>query len=590
MRRIKGMKKALLAVSMTLALTMGVGLTGPAMVVPVYADENNQQNNNQQNNNQQNNNQQEDVASLGKDGYISELQDYANNKIISNGLSKEQATAISNVMNSAINAIKNSGDAGQWSIITQSAKAEMDALVYKIPSDASGFLQLTDMYGTQTAKYGQTVNIPLSFVNFAPVVITDVMVTPVVSNLSTEWPFVPTSATSAQSIASFPAYDRNVDIHAVRQDIGFNFTVREDAKSGYYPLKFNVTYTRKGVNEKTEVVTYIKIVGKPESGSLEEVKDANTSKPRIIVTGFETEPARVKAGETFTLNVHVQNTSSTEGVKNVLFDLQAAQEGTDKTNTYSAFLPTSGSSSVYVESIAPKATTDLKIEMSAKADLAEKPYVLEVQMKYDCQNSIDLTDTASVSIPIYQNARCETSNVEISPESINVGEEANIMFSVYNTGRTNLNNVWVKFKGDSITGGEAYLGNITPGGTGSLDTNVTGAAATTDDGKIIAEISFENESGDITTIEKEMYLTVNEAMVDDFGDGDMGFDDGGMGIEEEQPKKAPIIPIIIGVVVVVAAVVGFIFWKKKKGSKKKAAVDDLADLEDLFTDDDKEQK
>ncbi|MBQ3793466.1 MAG: hypothetical protein II798_04090, partial [Lachnospiraceae bacterium] len=236
MRRIKGMKKALLAVSMTLALTMGVGLTGPAMVVPVYADENNQQNNNQQNNNQQNNNQQnnnqqEDVASLGKDGYISELQDYANNKIISNGLSKEQATAISNVMNSAINAIKNSGDAGQWSIITQSAKAEMDALVYKIPSDASGFLQLTDMYGTQTAKYGQTVNIPLSFVNFAPVVITDVMVTPVVSNLSTEWPFVPTSATSAQSIASFPAYDRNVDIHAVRQDIGFNFTVREDAKS-----------------------------------------------------------------------------------------------------------------------------------------------------------------------------------------------------------------------------------------------------------------------------------------------------------------------------------------------------------------------
>ena len=228
--------------------------------------------------------------------------------------------------------------------------------------------------------------------------------------------------------------------------------------------------------------------------------------------------------------------------------------------------------------------------MSAKADLAEKPYVLEVQMKYDCQNSVDLTDTASVSIPIYQNARCETSNVEISPESINVGEEANIMFSVYNTGRTNLNNVWVKFKGDSITGGEAYLGNITPGGTGSLDTNVTGATATTDDGKIIAEISFENESGDITTIEKEMYLTVNEAMVDDFGGGDMGFDDGGMGFEEEQPKKAPIIPIIIGVVVVVAAVVGFIFWKKKKGSKKKAAVDDLADLEDLFTDDDKEQK
>ena len=151
-----------------------------------------------------------------------------------------------------------------------------------------------------------------------------------------------------------------------------------------------------------------------------------------MVTGFETNPENVYAGDTFTLTIHVKNTSSEQSVTNVLFDMQAAEEGSDKTNTYSAFLPTSGASSVYMDSIGTNATADIVIEMTAKADLAQKPYVLDVNMKFDAGAMFDLTDKASVSIPILQESRFDTSIPEIAPADITVGGQSNVMLSIYN--------------------------------------------------------------------------------------------------------------------------------------------------------------
>ena len=81
---------------------------------------------------------------------------------------------------------------------------------------------------------------------------------------------------------------------------------------------------------------------------------ATISQPRIIVTGFETDPAQVYAGSIFTLTIHVKNTSQDTAVSNVLFDLEAVEGGTETssgqvTNSYASFLPTSGSSSIYVD-------------------------------------------------------------------------------------------------------------------------------------------------------------------------------------------------------------------------------------------------
>lgn len=70
--------------------------------------------------------------------------------------------------------------------------------------------------------------------------------------------------------------------------------------------------------------------------------------------------------------------------------------------------------------------------MEARADLAQKPYAIDVNMSYEDEHVNAYTNKASVSIPVKQAARVDMSEPEVNPSSIEVGSEANIMFSIYN--------------------------------------------------------------------------------------------------------------------------------------------------------------
>ena len=145
------------------------------------------------------------------------------------------------------------------------------------------------------------------------------------------------------------------------------------------------------------------------------------------------------------LDVYKRQSQDT-AVSNVLFDLEAVEGGTETssgqvTNSYASFLPTSGSSSIYVDRMPAGSSQDLNIEMQAKADLSQKPYVVTVKMKYDTDLKADLVDEAKVSVPVKQEAKYDTSTPEINPTSIMVGEQSNVMFQIYNTGKTTLYNV-----------------------------------------------------------------------------------------------------------------------------------------------------
>ena len=361
--------------------------------------------------------------------------------------------------------------------------------------------------------------------------------------------------------------------------------------SGYYPLIFNVSYTKAGIRceEPAQLTVYVKTVGSPGSGTIGgSGQESSGAKPRIVVTGFETNPAQGFAGDTFTLTIHVKNTAKDTPVTNVLFDMQAAAEGNDTTNTYSAFLPTSGASSVYMDRIGADTSADIVIEMTAKADLAQKPYVLDVNMKYDAGTMFDLTDTASVSIPISQESRFDTSIPEVFPSDITVGSQSNVMFSIYNTGKTTLYNTQVRFVADSIDEASAFVGNLQSGATGNVDVMLTGIAATMDDGTVTMEISYEDDAGNVTVVEKSITLYVSEPFYDEIRYNDPGYDGmmyddmmmGDMMSEESGSKKGLIIGIIIGVVVLggVGLIVFLTIRKKKKEAKLLA--DDLLDLED----------
>lgn len=479
-------------------------------------------------------------------------------------------------------------EAEMWAWVER-VKGEMDEAVASKGevTATTEFLTVAGNWETPTVSYNQSVDIVLPLINMGEEWLTDILVEPEVSNDVNEWPFKPENTGYTRNFSEIPGCATKLYDEALfnRREVTYTFTAREDVLTGYYPLKFKVWYSRDGIRceEPAEVTVYVYCQGKPGGGRIGMSEETNVSQPRIIVTGFETEPADVYAGDTFLLNIHVQNTSPDTAVNNVLFDLEAVEGGTEGTdgsaaNRYAAFLPTSGSSSIYIDRMAAGSTHDLKIEMQAKADLSQKPYVVTVKMKYDTDLKADLTDEAKVSIPVLQESKFDSSTPEINPPSIMVGEQANVMFQIYNTGKTTLYNVQVKFEADSVEGGDTFIGNLQPGATGNVDAMVTGIAATMDDGTVKAVIIYEDDAGKQTRTEKDINIFVSEMPMDQ---GMVEFPDEGM-MPEETEKKLPlpaIIGIAAGALVLVIVIVSVIVKLRKKKKAAKQLAEDLLDLE-----------
>ncbi|MCM1049720.1 MAG: hypothetical protein NC433_14985 [Clostridiales bacterium] len=464
-------------------------------------------------------------------------------------------------------------------------KGKMEsAAVETVSATTSEFLRVGDNWVTPTVSYGQSVSIVLPVINFGTDELNDLIIEPQVSSVVAEWPFALDKTSYLQTEYAIPGNETYEAALFNRREFTFIFTAREDVMTGYYPLKFNVWYTKAGVRceEPAQLTVYVHTIGKPGSGNIGGSSDeTSNAKPRIVVTGFETNPEQVYAGDTFVLTIHVKNTSKETPVTNLLFDMQAATEGEDKTNTYAAFLPTSGASSVYMDRIGVNTEADIVIEMSAKADLAQKPYVLDVNMKYDAGSMFDLTDTASVSIPIYQESRFDISTPEVVPGDITVGSQSNIMFSIYNTGKTTLYNTQVKFEADSIEEASAFVGNLTSGATGNVDVMVTGRSGTMDDGTINVNISYEDDAGNVTVETRTVTLYVYEEFYDDMMMGDDIMMGGDMMMEEEPKSNKGVIIAIVVVAVIAVVIVAIVIFIKIRKKKKAAALlaDDLMSID-----------
>lgn len=452
-------------------------------------------------------------------------------------------------------------------------------------SSTSEFLIVGDCVPTPAASYGQKVHLILPIYNMGLETVTNLVITPTVSTKAEEWPFRLDTVGLVQCVDYIPPSPNKDVAYANRREVEWDLVVRNDVLTGYYPLKFNVSYYRNNAIETAELYTYINTKGAPGSGSLDTSEGEKSSNPRIIVTGFDTDPKEVYAGDTFNLTIHLQNTSKRTSVNNVMFSLEAVSEGKDEDTTYSAFLPTSGSSTIFVDSIGAQQSADIKIEMTAKADLAQKPYVLEVKAEYEDSQNNQYSSSSNVSIPIKQVAKFDVSSIDVMPESINVGSESNVMFSIYNTGKTTLYNVQVEFVGDSVSGGDTFLGKIESGGTGNVDSMVTGAQPTMDEGIIKAVISYEDESGNKTEVEKELTLFVQEEMM-----GADVMDPGMMEDFDEQPKGSPkwLIAVIILVVIILAVVGIVVFINIKKKKKNQTELNE--DLDDLLSEVEKERE
>lgn len=503
-------------------------------------------------------------------------------------LTEEQLKKLEKICNDARNYIAGTDDitSAQVEIHVSETKALMDSYLQKClaerPQSTVDYLAVGNVYDAPVAKHGEGVVLILPILNLGTETLTNVIVTPVISNSVKEWPFEISRTGYAEEIGEIPGSHNMEEAYANHREVRYALATRQDVLSGYYKLDFNVVYEREGKPEKAVLSTYVKAIGASGSGMVDEDGDGSkTSVPRIIVTGFETEPKDVFAGTTFLLRIHVKNTSSRTAVSNVEFDLEAATEGKDENTLYASFLPTSGSNSIYVPSIPIGGETELTMEMTAKADLVQKPYAIDMTMKYEDEKYNAYENKTSLSVPVKQLSRIEYGTPEVLPESITIGSQANVVFSVYNTGKTTLYNVKVRFEDETVSGGEYYVGKLESGATGNVDTMVTGEAVTMDDGMIKTIISYENDAGEVTEVETQIPLYVTEEMMDEMDYMPV----------EDVPEQSSRLPLILGIAaaVIVAVVIAVILIVRSR-KKKKAKRQQEEDLAELLTDEDEGKK
>ena len=369
-------------------------------------------------------------------------------------------------------------------------------------------------------------------------------------------------------------YDRNFETVAAGETVQlpYSMAVRSDAYSGYYPIKFNITYreTATGDLKSEEDTFWVKITNKDEEDNNGDFNENDRTKARIVVDSFETIPKDIISGEAFKLILRMKNASSDIGASNILFSMSS-----EKVNDSAVFTTESGSSSVVVNSLAAGEVVELTIDMLSKAGIDQRSYALTIQETYDSPEFKNASESVSIDIPIKQVARLNTGTIEVMPDSIDVGSESNIMFPINNTGKVILYNVMVAFEADSIVPVETYVGNIKPGETGNVDVMVSGAAATMDDGKVRIKITYEDENGEVQEpVEKELSLYVMEPVYDTFDD--MMMDDFSQMPTEEPSFLQKYMKILVpAAAVLIVAVISMIIIKRKK--KKAAEEEDWDD-------------
>ena len=421
---------------------------------------------------------------------------------------------------------------------------------------------LGENQSTPSANYSEVMNFDVNVRNTGYKTAYDVRVDMELSEYITKFPFEINDGN----------YDRQMGNMNPDQTVAvpFSMAVREKAKSGYYPIKFKIRY-RENENGNfaapVEDTFYVRVYGKDEDDSLDsEAGENERTKARIIVDSFETDPAEIYAGQDFTLKVRMKNASNSIAASNILFTFES-----ETVSDSPVFTTVNGSNSVVVNSLAPGASDTLTIKFSSSPTAEQRSYTITINEQYDSPEFKNAKEAVKIAVGLKQEARLNTGTIEVMPDAIFVGEESNVMFSINNTGKVMLYNVNAVFEADSIQKNEAYVGNIEPGKSGNVDTMINGIAPTTDDGKVKLSITYEDENGKVSTVEKEIQLMVNEDQSMDESNIDDTWNSDDVQPEPSTTDKLKHLAIPVGIVGVVLAAVILVVIRRKK---KKAGMDD----------------
>lgn len=290
-------------------------------------------------------------------------------------------------------------------------------------------------------------------------------------------------------------------------------------------------------------------------------KDQTTS-PNLLVRSSSYGDS-VTAGTAFTLSLGVYATDGSEALNDVIIALTLPENISLK----------SGSLSSYVGSISPKQTREVSFDIMPSAGFAGTVADITVNMSgTGAVTGKTVTATTTISVPVSQPNRFEVGQLELSSDTIYVGDTGSVTLTYVNKGKNAISNLEARLTGSNLgAGGYQYLGNLNAGTEGSVDFDIVPDAAGTVSGVIT--LSYEDASGNPQTISKDFSVSAEEMNMDD-SYYDPSMDD----VQPEQtgmPVWAWVLIGVCGAVVIIVIVV--VVVRKRKKAKALAALEEDSD-------------
>lgn len=290
-------------------------------------------------------------------------------------------------------------------------------------------------------------------------------------------------------------------------------------------------------------------------------KDQTTS-PNLLVRSSSYGDS-VTAGTAFPLSLGVYATDGSEALNDVIIALTLPENISLK----------SGSLSSYVGSISPKQTREVSFDIMPSAGFAGTVADITVNMSgTGAVTGKAVTATTTISVPVSQPNRFEVGQLELSSDTIYVGDTGSVTLTYVNKGKNAISNLEARLTGSNLgAGGYQYLGNLNAGTEGSVDFDIAPDAAGTVSGVIT--LSYEDASGNPQTISKDFSISAEEMNMDD-SYYDPSMDD----VQPEQtgmPVWAWVLIGVCGAVVIIVIVV--VVVRKRKKAKALAALEEDSD-------------
>ena len=325
--------------------------------------------------------------------------------------------------------------------------------------------------------------------------------------------------------------------------VSYRIHVDPETKSGTYILDLNITCRDEYDQEyKTESKVYLPVAGK---GSQDDMI------PRIIIDNYSYGSGDYAvAGQTFTLNLSLTNTSENTSVKNIKMSLSSDGQ---------IFVPVGSGSTLFIREIGPGEKTNATINLKPKESAESQTYSISA-----APEGKELTENEVISIPVMQTVKFLITD-PVPPPQVFANSPTTVSVDLYNTGRATMRNLQIHTTGEfEVQDGYLFLGTLESGKSDYYDVTVIPNQPGELTGKIIFE--YDDDGGQHYQTEKEFKLLVGEPMPMP-APGDMG-------PPVEAPNQTAFKWWMIPGPVIILAVIGFVIYRKRKKAKEAVFLDE----------------